>query len=174
EPRRNSPSVIVSRPASSCIRIASQMLRSSTSRYAASLIWPAAWALKASRSSRGRSRLPICSARCGSLSFDVSAIDDLLVSPLAANAAASGGDAADCRAGRAGSARGTAQDHRVNPARHQLAEAQLGVEPPVLDDHLAAQHRHRRPSLDLPVLPGAVVGYMKILALKAPGDRRVD
>src|SRR3954449_12014049 len=65
--RRNSPSVAVRSPTSSCIRTTSRMAASSASSSPASSSRPAACASRASSSSGGRSRLPTWSARNGGL-----------------------------------------------------------------------------------------------------------
>src|SRR4051812_17928065 len=66
--RRNSPSVAVWRPTSSCIFTTSRIASSSIPRSSASSIFPAACSSRASSRRLGRSRLPTWSARYGGLS----------------------------------------------------------------------------------------------------------
>ena len=63
--RRNSPSVAVRRPMSSCRATTSRIASSSTARRRAASIRPAAKSWRACTSERGRSRLPTWSARNG-------------------------------------------------------------------------------------------------------------
>ena len=67
--RRNSPSVAVCRPTSSCIATTSRMASSSAAFSASSSIVPAAWSSRAFSSDSGRSRLPTWSALNGGLSL---------------------------------------------------------------------------------------------------------
>src|SRR4051812_4006730 len=68
EERRNSPSVAVRSPTSSCIRTTSRIASSSTARSSSSSIRPSACSALASSSRRGRSRLPTWSALNGGVS----------------------------------------------------------------------------------------------------------
>src|SRR5919112_5656264 len=67
--RRNSPSVAVRRPTSSCSLTTSRIASSSTARSSSSPIWPSACRERASSSRCGRSRLPTWSARNGGVSL---------------------------------------------------------------------------------------------------------
>src|SRR5262249_36772452 len=64
---------------------------------------------------------------------------------------------------RQGSDRGTGADGVGDLARQELTIAGSGVELAVLDDDLAAQDRHARPSGDLVAFPRRVVGLVQIL-----------
>src|SRR5437868_3252449 len=84
EPRRNSPSVTLSRPISSCMRTTRVIAASSIRRSASAVMRPALCASRASISSRGRRRLPTWSARnggvvrcMGSLRWKLLRIEDL-------------------------------------------------------------------------------------------------
>src|SRR5918994_663774 len=69
EARRNSPSVTVRSPTSSCIFTTSRIASSSTARSSPSSSLPSACAARASSSRCGRSRLPTWSARNGGVSL---------------------------------------------------------------------------------------------------------
>src|SRR5215216_785933 len=69
EARRNSPSVAVRSPTSSCIFTTSRIASSSTARSSSSSSRPSACAARASSSRCGRSRLPTWSARNGGVSL---------------------------------------------------------------------------------------------------------
>src|ERR1700719_2350230 len=75
EPRRNSPSVMPCRPASSCIRTAPEMHASSMARSSAADIAPSLNRSRARRSSGGRSKLPTWSARDGGLLFTAEVLE---------------------------------------------------------------------------------------------------
>src|SRR5260370_27398716 len=77
EPRRNSPSVMPCRPASSCIRTARKMDASSMVRSSGADISPFLNRSRARKSSGGRSRLPTWSARNGGLPFSMDVLDGM-------------------------------------------------------------------------------------------------
>jgi len=57
---------------------------------------------------------------------------------------------------------------------HAAAVARLAEQLPILDHHLAAQDHDRRPAVDFPAVPRAVVGAVEVLGAERMPDGGIE